>query len=167
MIAASFHSYKVPHLAIMSKYYCMRKVPSPRCLLFLGIFCVARCSEMECNHRSSCIIYNQADDCVHFKARSTFKGLSHEAQAHGRTRAQPVARAADAGGYILISRTTTQFLNVGVSRQRKKKRSRQSRNDYKAISSCSTCRCHRHLQSSISKGMKQYEKRTRSYCGIL
>ena len=105
----------------MSKYYCMRKVPSPRCLLFLGIFCVARCSEMECNHRSSCIIYNQADDCVHFKARSTFKGLSHEAQAHGRTRAQPVARAADAGGYILISRTTTQFLNVGVSRQRKKK----------------------------------------------
>ena len=105
----------------MSKYYCMRKVPSPRCLLFLGIFCVARCSEMECNHRSSCIIYNQADDCVHFKARSTFKGLSHEAQAHGRTRAQPVARAADAGGFILISRTTTQFLNVGVSRQRKKK----------------------------------------------
>ena len=58
---------------------------------------------------------------MHFKARSTFKGLSHEAQAHGRTRAQPVARAADAGGFILISRTTTQFLNVGVSRQRKKK----------------------------------------------
>ena len=47
--------------------------------------------------------------------------VSHEAQAHGRTRAQPVARAADAGGFILISRTTTQFLNVGVSRQRKKK----------------------------------------------
>lgn len=64
---------------------------------------------------------------MHFKARSTFKGLSHEAQAHGRTRAQPVARAADAGGFILISRTTTQFLNVGVSRQRKKKKDLDNR----------------------------------------
>lgn len=60
MITVSFRSYKVPHLAITGKYYCMRKLPSPWCLLLLGIFCVARCSEMECNHESPCInLYNQ------------------------------------------------------------------------------------------------------------
>lgn len=57
MITVSFRSYKVPHLAITSKYYCMRKLPSPRCRLFLAIFCVARCSEMECNHLSLAQIY--------------------------------------------------------------------------------------------------------------
>ena len=33
---------------------CINNLPSPRCRFVLGIFRVALCSEMECNHTSSC-----------------------------------------------------------------------------------------------------------------
>lgn len=58
---------------------------------------------------------------------AAYQYMTSQHEAGAQWSRSVAARAASARGFILISRTTTQFLNVGVSRQPKTKKSPEGR----------------------------------------